>query len=220
MHERYAGKWYESLALVQTVQYLDVETATLDSARVWYESLELPGTVRSDIAPLDGGNRQVFHEGEWRVYQADSLVSARPGWHPVLLMGFDVYVQPADATQTILKGAGVDLEAVREGEWTGIPVWILGSGPDTEPAREFWIEKDRLLLVRILLRNADAGSTREVRFAGYEPLGGGWIATELSFLTDGRVDTYERYDYWAIDLAFDPAIFAREKAARPAWIRN
>lgn len=56
MYERYAGVWYENLALVQTVTYYESQTGAFDSARVWYESIQLPGIVRSHIAPLDAGN--------------------------------------------------------------------------------------------------------------------------------------------------------------------
>jgi hypothetical protein len=52
MHARYAGKWYENLVLIQAVTYFDIESGALDSARMWYESIVLPGTVRSDIPAL------------------------------------------------------------------------------------------------------------------------------------------------------------------------
>ncbi len=220
MHQRYAGSWFQNLALVQTVLYHEPGTGTLDSVRVWYESIRLPGTVRSDVTPLDAGNRQVFHEGEWRTYEADSLLSARPGWHPVLLMGFDVYAQPPETTLSTLERFGTELKLLREDEWLDVPVWVVGGMAADGARREFWIEKERLLLVRLVLGNPGTQHTREVLFRAYEPLEGGWIATELEFRTDGGTDILERYDYWTADVVFDPDIFSLHGAVPPGWIRN
>lgn len=69
-------------------------------------------------------------------------------------------------------------------------------------------------------RTRTRGAEREVRFEGYEPLGGGWIATEIKFMRDGRVDMFERYDYWTIDVAFEPFLFASDGRSRAGWVRN
>jgi hypothetical protein len=63
-----------------------------------------------------------------------------------------------------------------------------------------------------------SGAHIEVQFNAYEPLGGGWIAAELVFLRDGRLRLLERYAYWAIDLEFEPGVFAVGDATRPAWL--
>jgi hypothetical protein len=215
MYDRYAGEWYEKLALVQTVSYYDSESAALDSVRVWYESILLPGTVRSDIAPLDAGNRQVYRDGTWTDIRADSVIRSFPGPHPILLLGFDVYVQPVEETLAKLEQLRIDLSQVRVATWEGREVYVVG-----DESRQFWIDCENLLFVRLLLTNPDTGSQREVRMKAYEPLGGGWIATELAFMRDGRVDIHERYDYWTIDVDFDPRIFALDEPVRPAWVKN
>ncbi len=227
MYERYAGRWYRNLALVQTVRYhssresLEGKYArsAVDSVRVWYESIQLPGTVRSDIAPLDGGNSQLYLGGAWHLFSGDSLVSARPGVHPVLLLGFDVYMQPVEETLAAIERFEIDPSRVREAEWQGKPAYVVGAADPADDARQFWVDKERLLLRR-LLWTTGGGARREVRFDAYEPLGGGWIATELAFLRDGRTEIDERYDYWTIDVEFDPQIFSTDGRARPAWIRN
>lgn len=215
MYDRYAGGWYTNLALVQTVKYHDAETGSLDSVRVWYESIQLPGTVRSDIAPLDAGNAQLYVDGTWTVFEADTLVRSFQRLHPVLLLGFDVYVQPVQETLVQLQRLGVDLAQVRRDEWQGREVHVVG-GND----RQFWVDVDDLLLRRLLLQSPSSGAVREVRFDRYRPLGGGWIATELEFWRDGVVDIHERYDYWTIDVEFEPDLFATRDRTRPAWIRN
>jgi hypothetical protein len=215
MHERYAGKWYENLALVQTVTYYDSDSGMPDSFRVWYESIRLPGTVRSDIAPLDAGNCELYAGEVWTRIQSDTVVRSFPGPHPILLLGFDVYVQPVDETLAKLEQLGVDLSKPVIGEWQGRHTYVVG-----DESRQFWVDVEDLLLVRLLLKNPNTDSERDIRLESYEPLGGGWIATELTFMRDGRADISERYDYWTIDVEFNPGIFVTEDRKRPAWIRN
>ncbi len=215
MHDRYAGTWYENLALVQTVTYYDVESGAPDSFRVWYESIRLPGTVRSDIAPLDAGNCELYTDETWTRFRADTVVQSRPGPHPVLLLGFDVYLQPVDKTLEKLRGLRVDLSQVRIEEWEGRRTYVVG-----DESRQFWVDVESLLFVRLLMKNPNTGAEREIRMEAYEPLGGGWIATQLTFMRNGRVDIFERYDYWTIEVEFKPSIFATSGRTRPAWVRN
>lgn len=216
MHDRYADAWYTDLALVQTVNYYDVQSGAYDSARVWYESIRSPGIVRSDIAPLEAGNTVMFKDQAWLFFEADTLVREQPGQHPLLLLGFDVYVQPPEQTITTLQALGFDTSLeVREDEWQGRTAYVVG-----DENRQFWIDKEELLFVRLLLKNPNTGAEREITFDGYERLGGGWIATEVKFMRDGRVDTFEHYDYWTIDVEFEPSLFLLTDRTRPTWIKN
>jgi len=215
MYERYAGVWYENLALVQMVTYYDSQTGAFDSARVWYESIRLPGIVRSDIAPLDAGNSVLFKNDSWIEFRADTVVRESRGAHPLLLLGFDVYVQPVDETIAKLQGLGFDLSQLREDAWQGRSAYVVG-----DEQRQFWIDKEDLLFLRLYLVNPDTGAEREILFEGYERLGGGWIATEIKFMRAGRVDMFEHYDYWTIDVRFEPSLFASDGRSRPAWVRN
>jgi hypothetical protein len=216
MHDRYVGQWYENLALIQTVTYSSAEGEGVDSVRVWYESIQLPGTVRSDIAPIDRGDTQMYKDDSWHVLEADSLVRSFQGPHPVLLFGFDVYAQPVDETLERLRRLNVDLSQVRSDEWEGSVTYVVG-----DESRQFWVDKQDLLLRRLIFVNPNTGSTREIRFEAYEPLGGGWIATELVFMRDGRVDVFEHYDYWTIDVQFEPSLFeVTADRTRPTWVKN
>jgi hypothetical protein len=220
MHDRYAGAWYENLALVQTVKYYDRATGAFDSARVWYESIQLPGRVRSDVAPLDGGNSEVFDNGTWTVIRADTVARSNPGPHPLLLLGFDVYLQPVDHTIAALENFGIDLAKMRRDRWQGRDVYVVGSASSDDTARQFWIDKERLVFVRLVLTNPRTNAVRDIRFDAYERLGGGWIATEVVFMTNGRTDIHERYDYWTIDVEFEPSLFLTASRTRPGWVRN
>jgi hypothetical protein len=215
MHDRYAATWYETLALVQSVTYLD-SSGGVDHAEIWYESLVLPGVVRSDIAPLDRGRGEMFRGDSIFRFEADTLVQQGPALHVILLLGFDVYRQPVDVTVEKLERFGFDLRVVREDLWEGQAGWVVGA--DGGP--QFWVDAAQLLLRRLTTPSRLGGGMRDVRFNGYEPLAGGWIATELEFLVEGAVRIQERYAWWDVGLAFAPAVFEVIGRARPVWVRN
>lgn len=215
MHERYAGTWYRTLALIQSVTHFDT-IGGIDHAEIWYESIALPGTVRSDIAPLDQGRGELFRGDSLFRFEADTITERGPAVHVILLLAFDVYHQPVDTTAAKLERYGFDLGPLRDSVWDGRAVSVVGAagGP------QFWVDRERLVLLRLVVPRRRDGSVRDIRFGGYEPLGGGWIATELAFLTDGQVRIRERYAWWDTGLAFAPGVFAIAGRSRPAWVRN
>jgi hypothetical protein len=214
MHDRYDGSWYETLALIQSVTYFD-STGGIDHAEIWYESLVLPGIVRSDIAPLDQGRGELFRTDSVFRFEADTVTQRGPAVHVILLLAFDVYHQSVDTTAARLERYGFDLAPVRDDTWDGRSVWVAGAAGGSE----FWVDKERLVLLRLIIPRRDS-TVRDIRFGGYEPLGGGWIATELAFLTDGQERIRERYAWWDVGLEFPESLFATTGRSRPTWVRN
>jgi hypothetical protein len=220
MHDRYAGKWYETLALVQTVNYFDRETGGFDSARVWYESLVFPGTVRSDVAPLDAGNRWFYKDASWIEIRSDTVFNSSPGPHPLLLLGFDVYFLPVEETLARLQRFRIDFSQVREDEWQGRKVWVIGSTAPDDSASQIWIDQERLIFMRLLLTSPNTGAQTEYRFDRYEKLGDGWIGTEVVFIRNGVMTMLERYHWWDIGMEFAPSLFETTGATLPTWVKN
>jgi hypothetical protein len=156
MHDRYAGTWYETLRLIQSVTYFD-STGGIDHAEIWYESIALPGTVRSDIAPLDQGRGEMFRGDSLFRFEADTVTQRGPAIHVILLLAFDVYRQPVDTTVARLEQYGFDLAPVREDTWEERGVWVVGA--DGGP--EFWVDRERLVLVRLVIPPSWDGGVRQ-----------------------------------------------------------
>ncbi|MGH7675022.1 MAG: hypothetical protein ACREMV_07100, partial [Gemmatimonadales bacterium] len=78
--------------------------------------------------------------------------------------------------------------------WAGRPVYVVGARAGDVHTRQFWIDRERLVFVR-MLEPAPGDSTRtsEVRFNKYAPLAGGWIAPEVEFLLNGERRFLEEY---------------------------
>ena len=85
-------------------------------------------------------------------------------------------------------------------------MWVVGARAGDLNVPQFWIEKERLVLVRTIRRSV-AGPLVDVELDGYEPLGGGWIATALVFKRNGQPYVSEKYLGYSIPDHIDPEVF-------------
>lgn len=217
MRARYEGKWYRNVTFVQHNTETRPDGTT--ERTVWREWLAAPGKLRIEIQPADSGNGMLFVSDSQYVFRKDSTVMTRPFVHPLLVLGFDVYVQPVDRTMAALTRGPrpFDLTVLSEATWEGRPVYVVGARAGDLHTRQFWIDKERLLFVRMLNPSPqDTSKTAEIRFNKYEPLAGGWIAPEVEFLMDGQRQFFEEYKEIQSNVAIPDAMWnARHwKAAR------
>lgn len=217
MRARYDGKWYRNVTFVQ-YNTENRPDGTVDRT-VWREWLAAPGKLRIEIQPPDSGNGMVFANDSQFVFRKDSTVLARPFVHPLLVLGFDVYAQPVDRTIAALTRGPrpFDMTVLSEATWQGRPVYVVGARAGDLHTRQFWVDKERLVFVRMLNpAPQDTSKTSEIRFNKYEPLAGGWVAPEVEFLMDGQRQFFEEYKEIQANVAIPEAMWdARQwKAAR------
>jgi hypothetical protein len=211
MHDRYAGKWYRTLTFTQATEI----TLPNDSVvrQTWYETGMIPGLLRIDRDARDGRNAIVF--------RGDSTYSRRNGgpWRAtksrnvLMTLGFDVYGQAPEESARVLAEEGYDLSKVSSATWQGRPVWVVGAVAGDSSANQFWVDRDRLVYVRSIERGLrDTTQRAEIVFGDYAPLGGGWIAREVTVREGGRMLQREAYTEIRADVPverdfFDPAKF-------------
>jgi hypothetical protein len=209
MHDRYAGKWYQTLAFVQkNTRYLpDGRTDT----STWSEAISLPGKLRIDVEPRANGNGNIYRNDTVYVFNNGRLVRQARAPHPLLLLGFDVYFVPVERSIATLREMGFDLSRMHQSTWQGRPAYVVGAAAGDTRTRQFWIDRDRLVFVRLIEPSRrDTTKTSEIRFNRYYEIGGAWLSPEVEFLIDGTRDFLE--DYTEIrtgvplaDTLFDPA---------------
>lgn len=192
MRSRYDGKWYRTLTFVQnnTAYHPD---GTVEHS-VWREWLMAPGKLRIEFQPADSGNGMLFAADSQFAFARDSMTMARAFVHPLLVLGFDVYAQPVDRTIALLTQRRIDMSVLSETTWEGRPVWVIGAKAGDLHSRQFWIDKERLVFVRLLgPAGQDTSKTSDTRFNKYAPLAGGWVSAEVEFLVDGQRQFLEEY---------------------------
>ena len=206
MHDRYAGTWYPTLAFVQkNTRYLgDGRTDT----STWSETLSLPGRLRIDVEPRANGNGTIYRNDSVYVFNSGRLVRQARAPHPLLLLGFDVYFIPVERSLAALREMGFDLSRMHQATWQGRPAYIVGAGPGDTRSRQFWIDRDRLVFVRMIEPSRrDTTKTAEIRFNRYYAVGNAWLAPEVEFLIDGARDFLEEYTQIRTGVAVDDALF-------------
>ena len=215
MRERYHDKWYRTLTFVQKT------TLPSGAVETWYEALAAPGSLRIDIAPLDSMRTLIFRQDSLFEFRAGRLVESQAMIHPLLVLGFDVYVQPESVTVSKLRRLGYDLGRLHESTWQGRPVWVVGALAGDSTSRQFWIDQERLYFVRSLEPSPqNPGVTIETRFDRYMPMGGGWLEQEVLFLANGRVRMREEYGDMRIGVPFDPELFRTDRWGPPSWLKQ
>ncbi len=192
MHDRYAGKWYTTLSFVQHNTATKADGTQEHST--WHEDARIPGNLRIDFLP-DSGNGLLFANDSEYVRQADTLAHAEALIHPLMVLGFDVYAQPVATSIAKLQALGIDLSVVHEDSWEGRPAYVVGAKAGDLRTKQFWIEKGRLLFVRMLERGRrDTTRMTETRFESYRAVGPVWVSPRVEFLVDGRQVWLEEYD--------------------------
>lgn len=219
MHDRYADKWYRTLTFEQ--QSITHKPDGSDSTELWHEALLLPGRLRIDVGDPSAGKGMLFVNNHLYIFRDGKLVNERDYIHPLLVMGFDVYTQPAGTTLQQLKDLHLDLATMHDDTLDGRAVYVIGAKPGDLQSFQFWIDKERLYFVRMLRPNDQKpGEIEDVRFEDYKPTeGGGWLSEHVVMINDGKVVFEERYSDIKInpplsEALFDPASFV-QKAASP-----
>src|SRR5207249_5976000 len=102
MHGRYQNNWYETLTFTQkSTTHNDDGT---DKSEIWHEAMLLPGNLRIDIGPPADGNGMLVANGALTSFQNGKASDPHPFVHMLLVLGFDVYRQPTQATVDQVKG--------------------------------------------------------------------------------------------------------------------
>jgi hypothetical protein len=214
MHDRYADKWYRTLTFVQTT------TLTRGGGPIvqtWYEAADLPGRLRIDTN-LGTKSGAMYARDSVYSFAGGKLVRADTGYNELLILGFDVYTQSPARTDAILRHLGVDLSAIHEGTWNGERVYVVGAEPGDTVSKQFWVDRDRLLFVR-LLEKTPRGYT-DFRFNKYERAAGGWIAAEVEQFVNGSRVLLEEYKDVRPNVPLSTAFFdPLQWATAPHWSR-
>jgi hypothetical protein len=206
MHRRYVDTWYRTLSFVQQ------NTATRADGRVehstWREYAAIPGRLRIEFEPVDSQAGLLFVSDSQFLFKGGRLTRATAFVHPLMVLGFDVYVDSVERTAQRLERLGFDLTTVHEDSWDGRPVYVVGARLGDLRTRQFWVDKERLVFVRLLEpAPRDTSHTNDIRFNRYQPAGAAWLSAEVEFLLDGHQRWLEQYTEIATGKPLSDALF-------------
>ena len=210
MHDRYKDSWYDSVVFKEKAITLNPDGTS--TTEIWDEALQLPGKLRINKGPSSEGNGFVFIDGTLTTFQKGKASGPRPYVHMLLVLGFDVYRQDPKTTIDQVKSQGFDLTQIHEEKWDGQDVYVVGAAKGDLKSKQFWIEKKRLLFVRLIEPDEhDAAKIHDSRFRDYRKLSIGWISARVEFYTDGKNIFNEDYFDMKANAKFEPALFDPKK---------
>ena len=215
MRERYAGKWYSTMTFTQKTSRL-LPSGTWN-VQTWYEAMRIPGRLRIDFDPVSAGNGVLYARDSQFVVQNGRPLRGDPGINELLVLGFDVYASPVQRTAARLRREGFDLTRVHETTFQGRPMIVVGAARGDFNRKQFWVDAERLLFVRILEPTVrDSSKMQDIRFVNYERRGTAWVAPRVEIWNEGKLVFFEEYDDIKTDVPLDDALFepSRWKTAK------
>ncbi|HEX3236389.1 MAG TPA: hypothetical protein VHR41_19520 [Gemmatimonadales bacterium] len=218
MHAKYAGKWYHNLTFEQTTTHPEGPPET------WYEAGTIPGKLRIDIAPLDSMNAFMYVGDSSIIFRGGKRVAAHQDRNLLMTLGFDVYGQPPETTIAQLKAQSMDLSKIREDNWNGTRIWVVGADKGDTTTNQFWIEQKRMLFVRLIeahqsQKNPGAPpDLLDITFENYQPLAKAWVAPRCVIKLNGKEVQREEYRNIRADAKLQPDLYDTETYHKAAWI--
>jgi hypothetical protein len=215
MHDRYEKSWYRTVTFTQKSTTYNEDGTT--KVETWYEAAMLPGKLRIDIGPAADGHAYLLADGNVTIFDKGKEVNSRPLVNMLLVLGFDVYRQAPEKTLQVIAAEKYDTSKFHEDTFEGRPMYVVGAEKGDLQSRQFWIDKERLLFVRLFQPDrADEKRIEDIRFTDYRPLAGTWIAARVEVHVGDKLVFSEDYSDIKgnppLDAAlFDPKQFSAEK---------
>ena len=209
MRAAYDGKWYHTLTFTQKTTMHRPDGV---QEQTWYETLRHTGAgtqLRIDFGDLSAGNGTIYTPDSTFRVRAGKPVAPVASGNEFLPLIEGVYVQPVARTVKELSQMKVDLSRVRTGTWEGKPVWVVGAASASDTTSpQFWVDTERKLLVRMMIRPNEAQPPLDVHLGGYVKVGkGAWLATKIMMSQNGKPLQGEEYTDWKVDVPVNPALF-------------
>jgi outer membrane lipoprotein-sorting protein len=216
MHDRYKSSWYDTVTFIQKSTTYNPDGT--NKVETWYEAALLPGKLRIDIGKPLENNGYLMVDGNVTVIKDGQVAVTRPYVNVLLVLGFDVYRQDPDATAKVLKAEGYDLTKVHEETWDGKPAYVVGAEKGDLKTKQFWIEKDNLLFVRVIEpAPSDATKIDDIRFIDYRKLAGAWIAARVEVHSEDKLVFSEDYSDIQANVKLDPGVFDPKQFNSTHW---
>lgn len=211
-YHKYGGKWFKTALFVQ-------RTVIEGRTETWYEALQPPGLVRIDVAPAVTGRALLYRNDSLYEFGKRQLRSAGPGVQPLFVLLHDLHSDPPEKTIGMLKRFGFDLHKTHQRTWDGERVIVVGALAGDTVSNQFWLEKKRMILVRLIERNgSDPRRPLDARVTGYERAGAGWLERSVRMYLGGQLSTVEDYTNVRVDVALEPGLFQPTPYHLPQWI--
>lgn len=207
MHDRYDGTYLKTISFLQNnTQYT---TTGEEKKSQWYEHLEVPGKLRIAFLPATQKSGMVQVEDKVASFDNGIRVDFRRSVNPLLLLTSDVYAMPVTSIMHGLDSLRVDTDIMRNDEWEGDPVYVVGAKAGDTISNQMWVDRDHLRLVRFIQsqKAGDRTIVSDIRVKGYKEIDGFEVPTEFLVVRNGRPFWREEYADVRVNEVFPAGTF-------------
>jgi hypothetical protein len=216
MHDRYAKTWYKTLTFTQKSTTYNADGTS--KADIGHEAITLPAKLRIDIGPTANNDGYLMVDGSLTILKQGQPVKNVPLVNMLLVLGFDVYGQAPESTAQVVKGEGYDLGKMHEESWEGNPVYVVGAAKGDLKSKQFWVDKNRMLFVRLFEpTREDASKFQDIRFEDYREMAGGWVAARVEIRVDDKITFTEDYSEIVPNAKLAPGTFDAKQFNDTHW---
>lgn len=214
MFNKWSGKWYKNFTFEQNVYYYKDNKIIKED--IWQEVISSPANLHIRINGFETNDGMIFRNDSIYYFSKGEITKKEHRVHHLLLLGFDVYFyQPIETIQK-LKTLGFDLSKTYENQWQSRDVYVVGTENESDlNTSQFWIDKERLYLVRVMLNTN--GIVREVEMNNYTLIENNWVATDIVFKTNNVVTMVEKYFNIKFPKYIDGSIFDISRFKDSKW---
>jgi len=188
MYDKYEGKWYRYFTFSQEMEFYRNDSVI--KREVWHEAYA-PGSLVIRFGAKNSRNGRLYRDFTVHSFHEGQAPQQSPRVHELLLVGLDIYFLKPERTVKILDSLGYNLSKIREDDFGGRRVYVVGADKGDERGRQFWIDAERLYMHRIVYTQKE--KTNDVVFGDYTKIDGNWIAKTIIFKTDGKLSLIEKY---------------------------
>lgn len=207
MHETWKDKYFRTLVFRQKNTLY--RQGGGEETSEWLEYQQVPGRLRIEFLPAAPKNGIIFRDNRQYSFSNGRLSQEQPLVHPLLLLSADVYGLPVDTTMAALVAVKIDTTRLHTTTWLGQRAYVVGAAPGDTTTSQFWVDAERMLLLRLVQKNTTAqGRTVVVDYHfTYQDVAGVAIPKVIRFLRDGREYWREEYVDARVNAPLDPALF-------------
>ncbi|AKD04488.1 hypothetical protein POKO110462_06835 [Pontibacter korlensis] len=214
MYKRWQGKWYPNFQFEQRAIFY--EKGQVTKQEVWQEIYSQPGRLHIRFDGFETGNGAVFAQDSVYRFKEHKLAGKMPQIHPLLLLSFDVYFYKPEETHAKLEQLKFDMNKVYEANWQGRKAYVIGTtDPKDDASNQFWVDKERLYVLRVLTNNK--GTVRDVEMNNYQLIEKKWVATEIVFKTNGETTLREVYYNMSFPKSTNDGWFDPDNFSNTRW---
>lgn len=213
MHRKYKNNWCKIMAFEQYTAFY--KNDSLIKKEIWSECISAPGKIIIKYGGKQSNSGMLFANDTMYTFDNGKMIEKRRQIHDLMVLGFDVYFQSPRKTFTQLKELGYDINIVHLDTLDNKPVYVIGAPKNNDTLAQFYIDKENLYFLKLKKKKGE--HIKEIQFQNYKKIEGYWVATQIVFLTNGKVNIIEDYFDIKIYNSIDENIFKPENFSKAYW---